>query len=542
MIPVSAFGVTLIVFFSSLAKGAHDMWAATGVYVAVLLLAAFWLIQGSRRGALKGQPIFLVVPLILLLTVGAVSVRRAVNPAEARFEWFDTAAASLLFLMSVSAFRTDKAARFLVAAMVPVFLINLIVNIFQYVGSGRLLFPPLPGTLINANVAAGFTLFWIPPLLANVREEGPGSSLTSFWAAGLIAAFVNLILTRSVWAWICLAVLLPLLLGPQTRREFLKRRPLAALGVGALIVGALIWMLALKWGELFGPHARGTSRFVWWRAAWAMFRSHPWFGIGLGNFPSAYLAFKAAAGNNTLYAHSSVLTILSETGAAGLTAVSFLVFTFARHLKKNWAALRSRRTYLHGLLLFGAFSLINLGTEYFVNLAVLFLFMAIAAAPAVSVTWRPRPAWVLAGCGLIFLSFPFVLSPFLAGQNEVYGRRQLSEGNYQRAMEAFTSAVALDPWSWGAHQGLAETFFVRYQKSRAESDIERAIEHQNKAIRLNRLNGLLYWEMGNYLFEQGKKGEAYSYFRKAVKYHKGNVLFENSLNAFREKLFGAQGI
>ncbi|WP_337844907.1 O-antigen ligase family protein [Thermus sp.] len=92
-----------------------------------------------------------------------------------------------------------------------------------------------------------------------------------------------------------------------------------------------------------------------WRAAWAVFTSYPLTGVGVANFAWISPQYSQAAAQITFFredggggvAHNSFLSVMAETGIAGLTLFVLVQLTVFLHL------LRIRRRYplARGLLL-----------------------------------------------------------------------------------------------------------------------------------------------------------------------------------------------
>jgi putative inorganic carbon (hco3(-)) transporter len=68
-----------------------------------------------------------------------------------------------------------------------------------------------------------------------------------------------------------------------------------------------------------------VERLAHWQAAVSMAETHPWLGVGLGNYATAYPAVRLLNWPNALgHAHNIYLNVLAETGAAGLAAYTLL--------------------------------------------------------------------------------------------------------------------------------------------------------------------------------------------------------------------------
>jgi len=71
-----------------------------------------------------------------------------------------------------------------------------------------------------------------------------------------------------------------------------------------------------------------SARGALWTHAWAMFRAHPWLGVGWGEFGWAQFEQIEAVGvtvEMSLHAHNAVLDLLAKTGAVGTLGVALVL-------------------------------------------------------------------------------------------------------------------------------------------------------------------------------------------------------------------------
>ncbi|MGQ9594852.1 MAG: O-antigen ligase family protein [Anaerolineae bacterium] len=81
-----------------------------------------------------------------------------------------------------------------------------------------------------------------------------------------------------------------------------------------------------------------VERLAHWQAAWAMFREHPWLGVGWGNYVPVYPAYALPRWADPLgHAHNYYLNVLAEAGLVGLAGYLFF-WTVA-----FWVAWRASR-------------------------------------------------------------------------------------------------------------------------------------------------------------------------------------------------------
>ncbi len=475
-----------VVAFSALAHGAHDIWAATLVYLAVLLLSSSFLILHAARPRSPGIHIDLAFPAGVVLVAFALSFLKSAHPSESLLELLDWTAAFLLFFLAQNIFLTEGARRVFLGTMVPVLWVQLVWHLLPRFSGPY--FAETPGTLINPNLEAAFLLLWVPPLwsIANRPSRSVGRW---FWWSGLGAALLSLVFTFSTWALVCLAVGA---LFEMARRNSGRAAHLRAGALLIFITALLVFkFLPAARGGIFAPYA-STDRLAWWAAGLRMFQDHPWLGVGLGNYPSAYLAYRAGPVQNTLFPHSFMVGLLAETGIVGMGALVFFVVAWWRQTAAARCS-EEGRPYFYGLLLFFLFSAASLGMEYLVNLEVCGIFSGIAVAVAgFRQKWKPRMSAALLVTALAVAAVPFIVSPFLASRNVVAGNEDLKAGNVDSALRLFSGAVDLDPLSSEAHRGWAAAL-------RKKKDWEGAIHHQKRAVELDRFNPALHVELKAYL-------------------------------------------
>ncbi len=148
----------------------------------------------------------------------------------------------------------------------------------------------------------------------------------------LVALYVSF--SRGAWLGAAAAVLAMLIFLPRRMSVGLGLVAAAlALGWGFARAGLLPASLTARLAEVADFTAltdvRGVNindanfaiveRLAHWQAAGEMARAHPWLGVGLGNYPTAYPAFRLLNWPNALgHAHSIYLNVLAETGVFGL--------------------------------------------------------------------------------------------------------------------------------------------------------------------------------------------------------------------------------
>ena len=436
---MTAFTLASLTVFCALANGAHDLWAATIVYWAVLAALA----AVVARASLREEPLsrdFLPALLVLAAAL-ALSACRAGNPAQAVFACTDWLAAMAVFWLSLQAFRSEKSVRFFTALVAPLFWLELAVIVYQRYAVHYLVPIPkttlnpgvpeiwillsytVPGTMVNSNAAAAFHLLWLPVLARRALDERGGDGRRSpFWSASAICCLLGIILLNSTSAIICLLLGAPFIAGPKRVADWVRRRPRLARTALAVVISAaavLILHKIMRSDDGTGhaiPLASKISRLGWWLAGLKMFRDHPWLGVGPGNFPSAFLAYKPAGVPNTLFAHSFPVEWMAETGSAGLAGLMIFLAAWLGRLRRRRDGDQARWPFLLGAAMILSYTTINIGFEYLVNLLGLALFMGVAVAPAAEARWRPTRLVAALTATLCLTAAAYACVPFLSSR------------------------------------------------------------------------------------------------------------------------------
>ena len=144
--------------------------------------------------------------------------------------------------------------------------------------------------------------------------------------------FVGLALTMSLGAWLGAAAGQGLLLVANRRwRRTVLRLALAFALVMAVVGAYAQYSRAPAWDLLITrldpTSSSKTERILIWRASLAMWRDHPWFGVGLGTFSAVYPGYRLPEASEPVvsFAHNLILNTMAETGILGLGTLAFML-------------------------------------------------------------------------------------------------------------------------------------------------------------------------------------------------------------------------
>lgn len=532
----------ILVLFAVLAHGAHDLWVATLIYVTAAALAVALILKRCWPVTGPGVSWPMVIPTLLLVGTFGLSYLFSVNPSESFMGLMDWVSALLLLFVSFHVLKKDEPRNIFLGFVFIAVLAEFVMQVFLRIKiSGWLINSETFGSLMNANVSAAFHLFFLPVFAERFFDHSQSSVVKKIGLGGAVLCLANILFSGSVSAYSVLLVAILVLLKPiwASGSENKRRLIISAMSLAGVLILFLNWQ---KLAQLFGwPGAlfptRTTGRWWWWKTGLLMWQAHPWSGVGIGNFSSAMLAFKGFSGDNTRFAHSFVVTLLSETGALGFGAVALFLFTWFSGLHKN-SLMKMEKGIVIGVISFFIYTLVNIGIEVLVNLMVLGIFLGWAYEPRSWRLWKPKRIFCLIPVAAWIAALPSLVNPFLASQNVVYAEGLLNqnlsdektaEEHLANAVRSFSEALRLDSKSASAERGLARALVLQAQGRQDPQLLYEGIEHQKKALQLNRYAGLLYWELGHYYQLGGNKNEAVQAFRRGVELHSNNRVFQEDL-------------
>jgi O-antigen ligase len=347
------FRIALAVWVSILFFGDLSVLAA-GPNAVGVLIGLGWL--GFFVGGRSGVTIRREQRRLLLIIAGfclwlTLTIAWAANPSaaatEAAYWWL----AALAFLIILTSVRSPQdvgmiAIAFVVGAVVSV-LIGLATGSLEssttltsqtaiqgrFTGGGG-----DPNEQAAAFVAAMFLLIG---LFAVYRRTWARVSL----ALAFLLMAVGFFATQSRGGLIALAVatLAAFVIAPRQRARILGLAALLALAGGILVAatpGALSRITDVGGGT--------SGRNDLWRVAWQVFKTHPFAGVGAGNFQVVEAHYVLSPGGITriqyftdtpLLVHNTFLQLLAETGVLGLAGFLAVV------VGSLWSGVRAARLF-----------------------------------------------------------------------------------------------------------------------------------------------------------------------------------------------------
>jgi hypothetical protein len=465
-----------LVWFGALARGGHDLWAATIFFFSItlgvlILLVGRWRAQAPFRFPLAG-------PAGLFLLAMMLSRWHSFDIPSTRLEiwgwWFSV----LAFYLYVNACEgIEESVLFMTAAgavVIPLCFIALWQQVTGHPDSWG--YWEICATLNNSIVFAGFVLYWL-------FFWGRRAAQNDRWVVFFLAAVVSLVLARSWWAYVSLAAGAIYLLRTTLLQAAGRHK-----GIFLVVAGAGVAVLAVvvihKLRIHRGPYL-GVSRWFYWRAGLGMWKENPWTGVGLGGYATAFPFFKVGNVQNSLFPHSAIIQMLAETGLVGVMAAAGLGVSFirsARHVRSGnardpWASVCEAT-----LVTVVCFSLLSINMEYLLNKFMIGILAGSAlVAPPVRV-YSVKRLWIAtAAVGLILL-IPWWLSPLQASRLYVAGVLCEGQKDYPTAEKLFHDALSLDPSQSESYVALSHIKWESWKSGKSREAKALAEYYLKKAI------------------------------------------------------------
>ncbi|OGH63713.1 MAG: hypothetical protein A3I06_07805 [Candidatus Lindowbacteria bacterium RIFCSPLOWO2_02_FULL_62_12] len=328
------------------------------------------------------------------------------------------------------------------------------------------------------------------------------------WSLLLLLTTLNLILARSF-----AAVLLFCL---YWWADAWIRHPAARWKVSAPAAAACVLAIFLLRPEslldVSAPANPIVLRWANWKVAVHEWMSAPWFGVGPGNFSLLFPAYTSGL-TETRYAHGFHMTILAETGLAGLaTAVALLAYLagWIRRAGPSTPALAS-------LALVLAYSLVDIVFEL-PSLSFLFFLLLGLTIPAPVEPGRSvrRAMAAFAAAGVAFsLVLYFADGYYEQGMNALTSTRS-SRQTYQAAGRHFERAGRLWPAARvDAARGQGELALARVEHNLHR--LNAALHHLTNAVAKSPATVNYRVALAETLLEMGDPARALIHFKEAAR-------------------------
>ena len=339
-----------ILLEAPLAFGAVQEWAWAAMAVGASLTLFIWSIASARQGELKivWSPLYLPALLFFLLSSIQFFARRTLDPIASRESLLKLVTDLVFFFLAGQflAIGGEKRLRaFGLGVVVYAFALALL-GMLQFLSSKGVIYWSVPvlgspfGPYVNHNHYAGLMEMLIPVGAGYVLSRPRDNPMRTLLGCALLVPIASMLICGSRGGFISLfaeVVILGAVLVwrvPASGRRRLAGA--AALGITAAVL-LFLWMdpggiskhLMTIANAAHSPEATLGERKVVALDSLRILRDHPWLGVGLGGFETAYPAYQSFPTDWIwVHAHNDYAEALAETGLVGglLIAAALAVF------------------------------------------------------------------------------------------------------------------------------------------------------------------------------------------------------------------------
>jgi O-antigen ligase len=352
-----------------LAFGAVNSWAWMALGLAACVVLFLWAAGGVQERVLNliWSPLYIPLAMFFLLGLAQYCSRHTVDRYETRQALVLLATDIAFFFVTVQLFgevsrgtrRTFGLAVLLFSASLGLFAILQFASgteqIYWSFDTGRSSFF---GPYGNPDHYAGLMEMLIPIGVFYVAEQRRFAAAMALPVLAVTIAVASLLLSSSRGGLLALSAEIGIVvaLGRWHARDG-ERRGLVTMGVAILVALLLFfWVDPGSVAKRLGAVASPGNAWTEWSSfrkcvtldSLRMLRAHPIFGIGLGNFETAYPQYQSFPTDLTVdYAHNDYAEAMAETGLVGTALIlSALALFFCLSFRDLGERLRSRGSWI----------------------------------------------------------------------------------------------------------------------------------------------------------------------------------------------------
>ena len=552
--------VGTILIFGPLATGA----VRPGDFLVLQGLMALALVFWAGRLWLRPRYRMLMPPVAWGVLAGlfyaALICSRAELAYVARQEWCRLLVYGGLFFIILNNLYPQKTIRLLVCLLVIVAMAIAAYGLFQFFTRSEHVWgfikPPVfvgraSGTFINPNHLAGFLGMLLPLGLALglAGRVGFATRIVLVYASLVLLAGIATSFSRGGWLATGLSLAM-LVLWLVRGRAY--RLPVLLLAV-FLVAGAGLFLTKVEFARerlerpLAIDNPQSALARVWlWQAALAMWRDHPWFGVGPGHFDFRFPAYRPPEIQaRPQYVHNDYLNTLADWGIVGSALLAFNVLLLAAGLRTTWRCVAREQASAEGkqsnrvaVLLGASAGLLAIAlhsvTDFNLQLpANALLAVTLVAVIATHSRFATERFWVGSRWPSRLLATTLILGAaiYLAVAG-VHGYRELRALNAARPLRhdaiqrvaALEQAHALEPRNFQTTYDLGESLRqISWATTTNPNDwAEQAIGWFQITTRLNPRDAYAWFRWGMCLHWIGRSEEAGHYFDRALELDPNN--------------------
>lgn len=348
-------GLAALLFFGTLTLWVEERWAWSLFQLGVFLLVAWRLVQARwRQVPVSFWPLAAACcwPFLQVL------LRRSMAPARtwnAALDWFTFL---VVFALAAEVFSDQHARRrFLRAAALFGMLVAAEATVQNYASEGKIFWlfasgysDGVMGPFINRGQYSAWIELLLPVALYLAFSDQRRRVL---WGSAAAVLFGSLVAGASRAGFVLAGGELLAVMAVAGVRKFASRKTLLAAAVQIAVLAGIAATVAGWQGLQSRLEAQSSEalRVDAFRASTHMLREHPWFGIGLGTWPTVYPAYAGLdTGLFVNQAHNDWAQWAAEGGLPFLLLLALFSLLCCKKAVPSIYGLGAAAFLLHGLV------------------------------------------------------------------------------------------------------------------------------------------------------------------------------------------------
>lgn len=338
-------GLTAILIFAPIARGAVKVWSITPVLLIIYFLVFLWLWQLNNKLTTNHQLLStsLDIPILLFIILAIISFAFSIYKHDSFYALLRLFAYIGLYYLIVNNY-SRRIRRYLVGLVITIGAGLSIYGLLQYFN----ILPHtwwipknfLASTYVNHNHFSGYLELVIPVTIGVlIRYKSLNPTLKLVLVEALVAMIAAFILAQSRGGWISLFLSLIVMNIIMIRSKILNKKSLFMPISIIIVVFSFAYLKSSFVSEridtltkLTEEEASLQTRIKIWQGAMQMIKNSPLIGIGIGNFDWGFSRFRPEGLDvRACFAHNDYLHMAAEMGIlAPLIMILLLAIVIGR--------------------------------------------------------------------------------------------------------------------------------------------------------------------------------------------------------------------
>lgn len=511
-------------------------YPALGLYIRIAILIIFFSYLLISKGFRITSSIF-NMPILLYITSMIISLFYSINLRSSLHHLYQVMPLLCLFFFA-SSLEKKQTAKVITTILISASILS-IYGIYQYLWgfehtkeylnlhlkdmletryvreiliTGRAI-----ATFFSPNMFASYLIMAIPLSIGVLSDNTLLRRHSFFLKLSLTFIVISLLLTKSLAAWISLALGLIIFLNIFPQKGYRK----LSLIFTIFILIAPLFILLLRHDmfiNLANQQNTILQRLSFWRSAIEIIKDFPINGVGVGNLENIYPKYKELMANETRFAHNILLQTWVETGLPGTIALILLILSFIRvsfRVKRapiNIALIISCYIFIINNLLDFSYFIPQVSFLWWINLGL--ISQRTKAFPRKSDNlMKIFIALIVLLVTCLNIKSLIALNYYNSGEYKKAAFLEPYNDVYHMALKNYDKAIELNPYSPFYHKKLAMLYLDNNMIKKAISEFEKASQLYPTNISLHQQLFELYKKAGDEEkagMEQQKIREFYS--------------------------------